>query len=259
MNQTDLAIEVEHLTVSYDRISVLWDINFSVPKGKMVAIIGPNGAGKSTFIKTMLGLVKPLTGKIKILGNNKKSKLQKIAYIPQRESIDWDFPITVEELVLQGLYPKLGFFKLIRKKDRQMAIDALQEVNMERYAKRQINQLSVGQKQRVFLARAFLQQADLYFLDEPFSGVDSVTCEVIFSFLKNLRRTGKSIFVIHHDLKTIQQHFDWVILLNMRLIACGEIKAVLTAENLTKTYGQSTNIFEETFTLSQDKIAGVKS
>lgn len=258
MNPSDLAIAVEHLTVSYDRISVLWDIHFSVPTGKMVAIVGPNGAGKSTFLKTILGLIKPLTGKIKILGSDKKSQLQKIAYIPQRESIDWDFPITVEELVLQGLYPKLGFFKFIKKEDRKAAKKALERVNMARYANRQINQLSVGQKQRVFLARALLQQAEIYFLDEPFSGVDSITSQVIFSFLKDLREKGKSIFVIHHDLKSIQEHFDWIILLNMRLIACGEVSSELTTDNLKKTYGQSTNIFEETFTLSQDRIAGVK-
>lgn len=259
MKEKSLALEVNHLTVSYDRISVLWDITFSVPRGKMVAIVGPNGAGKSTFIKTILGLVKPLSGKIKILGDEMKQNLQKIAYIPQRESIDWDFPITVEELVLQGLYPKLGPFKIFREKDRQLVFNALRDVNMERYAKRQISQLSVGQKQRVFLARALLQQAELYFLDEPFSGVDSITSDVIFNFLKNLKMQGKSIFVIHHDLKTIQQHFDWVILLNMRLIACGEVNRELTVENLKKTFGQSTNIFEEAFTLSQNKIAGVKS
>ena len=258
MKSEQTALEIEHLTVSYDRVSVLWDIHFSVPTGQMVAIIGPNGAGKSTFVKTILGLVRPLTGKIKILGSEKKSQLKKIAYIPQRESIDWDFPITVEELILQGLYPKLGLLKFIRKEDRQKAASALKKVNMEGYAKRQINQLSIGQKQRLFLARALLQEADIYFLDEPFSGVDSVTSNVIFQFLKELKTLGKSIFVIHHDLKTIREHFDWVILLNMRLIACGKVEKELTSENLKKAYGQSTNIFEETFTLSQNKIAGVK-
>lgn len=258
MKSNDFALEVEHLTVSYDHISVLWDIHFKVPKGKMVAIIGPNGAGKSTFIKTILGLVKPLSGKVKILGSDEKSQLQKIAYIPQRESIDWDFPITVEELVMQGLYPKLGFLKWIRQSERQKALEALRKVDMQRYAQRQISQLSVGQKQRVFLARAFLQQAEIYFLDEPFSGVDSVTSDVIFNFLKELQREGKSIFVIHHDLKNIQEHFDWVIMINMRLITCGEVQTELTPENLKMTYGQSTNLFEEAFALAQHKNAGMK-
>lgn len=258
MNSDDFALDVEHLTVSYDHISVLWDIHFKVPKGQMVAIIGPNGAGKSTFIKTILGLVKPLSGKIRILGSEKKSQLQKIAYIPQRESIDWDFPITVEELVMQGLYPKLGFLKWVSQSDRLQAIEALRKVDMERYAQRQISQLSVGQKQRVFLARAFLQKAEIYFLDEPFSGVDSVTSGVIFNFLKEPKSQGKSIFVIHHDLKNIQEHFDWVMMINMRLIACGEVKRELTAENLKMTYGQSTNLFEEAFALAQHKNAGMR-
>lgn len=252
------ALEVQNLTVSYDRISVLWDLNFSVPTGKLVAILGPNGAGKSTFVKTILGLTNPLTGQIRILGKTGKSQLKKIAYIPQRESIDWDFPITVEELVMQGLYTTHGFWKMCKKKDRLAALNALKTVDMAGYANRQISQLSIGQQQRVFLARALLQNVDIFFLDEPFSGVDSVTEKLIFKFLQNLRSQGKTLFVIHHDLKNIQKYFDWIILLNMRLIACGEIKECLSKENLQKTYGQSTNIFEEAFTLSQNKMTGVK-
>lgn len=255
---TKNALEVQHLTVSYDRISVLWDLNFSVPTGKLVAILGPNGAGKSTFVQTILGLTKPLTGQIRILGETGKSQLKKIAYIPQRESIDWDFPITVEELVMQGRYSKQDFWKITRKKDRIAAISALKTVDMAGYAHRQISQLSIGQQQRVFLARALLQDAEVYFLDEPFSGVDSVTEKLIFEFLQNLRSQGKTLFVIHHDLKNIQKYFDWIMLLNMRLIACGKIQDCLSRENLQKTYGQSTNIFEEAFTLSQNKMTGVK-
>lgn len=251
------AIDVQHLTVSYDRISVLWDLNFSIPTGKLIAIIGPNGAGKSTFVKTILGLTKPISGHINILGKPGKSQLKKIAYIPQRESIDWDFPITVEELVLQGLYSKLNFWKIARKKHRDKARSVLKAVDMEGYAHRQISQLSIGQQQRVFLARALLQDAEIYFLDEPFSGVDSVTEKLLFDFLKNLRSQGKTLFVIHHDLSSIQKHFDWVMLLNMRLIACGDVASCLSRENLKNTYGQSTNIFEEAFTLSQNKITGV--
>ncbi len=251
------ALKVQHLTVSYDRVSVLWDISFSVPKGELVAIIGPNGAGKSTFVKTILGLIQPLSGKIQILGGSGKQQQKKIAYIPQRDSIDWDFPITVEELVLQGLYPKLKFWKSASKQDRIEAHRALKAVDMQSYANRQISQLSIGQKQRIFLARALLQDAEIYFLDEPFAGVDSVTEQLIFSFLKKMRSQGKTLFVIHHDLKSIQAHFDWVLLLNVRLIACGPVSTHLTTENLKQTYGQSTNIFEEAFTLSQNKISGV--
>lgn len=259
MNEKLNALDVKHLTVSYDRVSVLWDLSFSVPTGKLVAIIGPNGAGKSTFVKTILGLVKPLSGQIQILGKPISSQLKKIAYIPQRESIDWDFPITVEELVLQGLYTQQSFWKITRKKDRAKAAEALQVVDMQEYAHRQIDQLSIGQKQRVFLARALLQQAEIYFLDEPFAGVDSVTEKLIFSFLKQLKEKGKTVFVIHHDLKDIQTHFDWTILINMRLIACGETKSCLNQKNLQSTYGQCNTIFEEAFALSQNKMSGVKT
>lgn len=259
MTSSKTALEVQHLTVSYDRISVLWDISFSVPTGKLVAIIGPNGAGKSTFIKTILGLSKPISGQIQILGQNRKDLSHQLAYIPQRETIDWDFPITVLELVLQGLYPRLGLWKRVKKCDRQKAIDALKIVEMEGYAHRQINQLSIGQQQRVFLARALLQDAQIYFLDEPFSGVDSVTEQMILKFLQEMRSKGKTLFVIYHDLKNIQKYFDWVMMLNVRLIACGETKTHLTTENLQKTYGQSANIFEEAFILAQNKILGVQS
>lgn len=257
MNNNDPALVVDQLTVNYDNISVLWDLSFSVPKGKLVAIIGPNGAGKSTFMKAILGLTPSLSGRVKILGGQRASQAKKVAYLPQRESIDWNFPITVEELVTQGLYPRLGWFKRIGKKERALAKEALEWVDMSDYASRQISQLSIGQQQRIFLARALLQDADLYFMDEPFAGVDSLTEKFIFDFLKKLKERGKTLFVIHHDLVSVPKHFDWTIMLNVRLIACGAVSSVFTQENLNLTFGQNTHLFEEVFSLAQQKSSGV--
>ncbi|MCH9633579.1 MAG: Manganese transport system ATP-binding protein MntB [Chlamydiae bacterium] len=251
------ALKVDHLTVNYDQVAVLWDITFSVPQGQLVAIIGPNGAGKSTFLKSILGLTKSLSGQVEILGNSWKKQLCKTAYLPQRECIDWNFPITVEELVLQGRYPKLGLFKWIRQSDRAACFEALKWVDMLDYRHRQISQLSIGQQQRIFLARALLQDADLYFMDEPFSGVDSVTEKFIFKFLKRLKAKGKTLFVIHHDLQSIAKHFDWVIMLNVRLIASGPVSTHFTRENLDQTFGHHTHLFEEVFNLSHKKNLGV--
>lgn len=253
------ALEVDHLTVNYDQISVLWDINFTVPVGTLVAIIGPNGAGKSTFLKAILGLIPSLSGQVKILGKTDQKQIKKVAYLPQRESIDWNFPITVEELVLQGRYSKLGLLRRIRKKDRLAAKEALEWVDMASYSHRQISQLSIGQQQRIFLARALLQDADIYFMDEPFAGVDSVTEKFIFRFLKGLKKKGKTLFVIHHDIQSVPKHFDWVIMVNVRLIACGPIQTHFTQENLNQAFGQHTNLFEEVFTLSHHKNLGVDS
>lgn len=251
------ALSVDHLAVNYDHISVLWDINFSIPQGKLVAIIGPNGAGKSTFLKAILGLTPSLSGQIQILGKPHKKQLKKVAYLSQRETIDWNFPITVEELVLQGRYPKLGLFKRVRKEDRKAALEALEWVGMSDYSHRQISQLSIGQRQRIFLARALLLDADLYFMDEPFAGVDSVTEKFIFLFLKKLRSKGKTLFVVHHDIQSVPKHFDWVMMINVRLVACGPISSHFTQENLKQAFGQHTNIFEEVFTLSHRKNLGV--
>lgn len=251
------ALVVDQLTVNYDQISVLWDLSFAVPKGNLVAIIGPNGAGKSTFVKAILGLIPTLSGQVKILGEPGKKQIKRVAYLPQRESIDWNFPITVLELVLQGIYPKLGWFKRVGKKERAQAMEALKWVDMGSYAERQISQLSIGQQQRIFLARALLQDADLYFMDEPFSGVDSLTENFIFDFLKKLKEKGKTLFVIHHDISSVPKNFDWVLMLNVRLIACGPTKDTFTQENLNLTFGQNTHIFEEVFNLAHQKNTGV--
>lgn len=255
--KTPIALKVDHLTVNYDKISVLWDIHFEVPKGNLVAIIGPNGAGKSTFVKAILGLIPKLSGKIEIDGKAQKKQISKVAYLPQREAIDWNFPITVKELVLQGCYSKKGLFKRLSNKDHESAEEALKWVDMLDYAHRQISQLSIGQQQRIFLARALLQDADLYFMDEPFSGVDSITEGFIFDFLKKLKAKGKTLFVIHHDLESVPKHFDWVVMLNVRLIACGAISTHFNEQNLKKTFGHKHHLFEEVFSLSHKKQTGV--
>ena len=253
----ELSLKVTHLSVNYDKISVLWDLNFSVPRGKLCAIIGPNGAGKSTLIKAILGLVKPLSGKIEILSENASKSFKKISYIPQRETIDWNFPLTVEELVLQGLYTKQGLFKFTTKADKENALKALKVVDMEPFLKRQISQLSTGQKQRVFLARALLQDSDIYFLDEPFSGVDSVTEKFMCQFLQKLKQEGKSIFVIHHNIHSVSQYCEWVVMINNRLVACGDIDSCLTADNLKLTFGENSHLLDEVFALSQNKNKGL--
>lgn len=255
----DSALTTYQLTVNYDKTPVLWDISLSVPAGVLVGIMGPNGAGKSTFIKTALGLIKPIAGKIEFFGQPLKEVRQRIAYVPQRESVDWDFPITVKDLVLMGRYGRLGLFHWPRDADYAAAEHYLDIVGMSRYANRQINQLSGGQQQRVFIARALLQEADIYFMDEPFVGVDIATEAVLIDLLKQLKAKGKTVFVVHHDLTSSERYFDWSILLNMRLIACGETKQVFNSENLKKTYGQNHALFDEAIKLAQQKNAGVIS
>ena len=251
--------EVSQLTVNYDKTPVLWDISLAIPPGAMVGIIGPNGAGKSTFIKAVLGIIKPLSGKIEFFGQPLKRVRQRIAYVPQRESVDWDFPVTVKDLVLMGRYGKLGLFRRPKEADRAAAEHYLKLLGMAEYADRQISQLSGGQQQRAFLARALLQEADIYFMDEPFAGVDLATETVIVQVLQQLRSAGKTIFVVHHDLNTVETYFDWVILLNMRLIAYGETSRYFTPHYLNATYGKSYALLDEALKLSQQKQTGVNS
>lgn len=258
MDKSEPLFEVKQLTVNYDKIPVLWDISLSVPKGVMVGIIGPNGAGKSTLIKAALGIVNPLSGSVQFFGQPLKQVRQRIAYVPQRESVDWDFPITVKELVLMGRYGTLGLFRRPREADRSAADHYLKLLGMEEYADRQISLLSGGQQQRAFLARALLQEADIYFMDEPFAGVDLATETLIVQLLQQLTAAGKTIFVVHHDLNTVESYFNWVILLNMRLIACGETSRYFTPHYLNAAYGKSYALLDEAFKLSQLKQAGVK-
>lgn len=249
-------LEVNQLTVNYDKTPVLWDVSLSIPPGILVGIIGPNGAGKSTFIKAALGIVKPISGKVEFFGQPLKKVRQRVAYVPQRESVDWNFPVTVEDLVLMGRYGRLGLFRRPREADRAAAEHYLNLVGMAGYATRQISQLSGGQQQRVFLARALLQEADIYFMDEPFTGIDVGTEKMIMQLLQQLRSSGKTVFVVHHDLNTVESYFDWVILLNMRLIAYGEKNQFFTPHYLNITYGKNYALFDEALKLSQEKWTG---
>ncbi len=237
MSQNKFAIEVDDLTVAYHQKPVLWDIDLKIPHGVLMAIVGPNGAGKSTLIKSIMNLVDPLAGTITINGDSYDNQKKKIAYVPQRGSVDWDFPIKVLDVVLMGTYGKLGWFKRPGKNEKEQAIDALRKLEMLDFKDRQISQLSGGQQQRVFLARALVQDADIYFMDEPFQGVDATTEVAIIALLKELKEQGKTVVVVHHDLDTVPEYFNWVLLLNVKVIACGSMASTFTTENLKKAYG----------------------
>jgi manganese/zinc/iron transport system ATP- binding protein len=252
------SLEVQQLTVNYDKTPVLWDITLKIPEGLLVGIIGPNGAGKSTLIKAALGLVKPISGSVHFFGKSLKQVRQRVAYVPQRESVDWDFPVTVRDLVLMGRYGRLGLFNRPREADWAAVDYYLDQVGMANYAHRQIKQLSGGQQQRVFLARALLQEADIYFMDEPFTGIDLATETILIQLLQQLRAKGKTVFIVHHDLNTVERYFDWIILLNMRLISYGPTPQVFTPFHLNATYGKSYALFDEALKLSQEKQIGSK-
>ena len=245
-------IDIHDLTVAYDKRPVLWDIDCQLPSGHLVAIIGPNGAGKTTLLKAVMGLVPLASGEVKIYDQSIEKVRNRIAYVPQRESVDWSFPVTVMDVALMGRYGKLPLFKRPGKADREIAVQALERVGMEGYADRQISQLSGGQQQRVFLARALAQQADLYLMDEPFAGVDVSTEERIISLLHELKDEGKTVLLVHHDLQTVQARFDWVVMINMRLIVAGPTVDVFTSENLSKTYGGRLNILSKVADLSTE-------
>lgn len=231
------ALEVHDLTVAFDRKPVLWNIDLTIPQGKIVGIVGPNGAGKSTLIKSIMGLLPLSSGYTKLFDQPLDDVRNKISYVPQRESVDWDFPASVMDVVLMGRYSRLGLFKRPRKADRDAAIDALKKVGMEAFANRQISQLSGGQQQRTFLARALAQQADIYFMDEPFAGVDAATEKTIISLLRDMAAAGKTVIVVHHDLQSVKSYFDWVIMINTRLVASGPTEETFTQEHLQETYG----------------------
>lgn len=230
-------VELDNVTVAYHKKPVLQEISLQVPEGKLIGIIGPNGAGKSTLIKTILGLVPRASGDISIYGKDYKDQRTRIGYVPQRGSVDWDFPTNALDVVLMGRYGRIGLLKRPKKADVDMAKAALEKVGMLDYAKRQISQLSGGQQQRVFLARALCQDADIYFMDEPFAGVDAATERAIMTLLAELKEKGKTVLVVHHDLQTAEDYFDWILLLHLRKIAFGPSKNVFTIENLQKTYG----------------------
>jgi manganese/zinc/iron transport system ATP- binding protein len=239
------AFEIHDMTVAYQRRPVLWDIDLTIPEGNLVGIVGPNGAGKTTLIKAALGLVPLASGKVEIYGQSYDQQRHLVGYVPQRESVDWDFPVTVRDVVLMGTYGRLGWFRRPGKPERAIADRCLEQVGMSAFAKRQIRQLSGGQQQRVFLARALAQDAQLYFLDEPFAGVDAATESAILELLQSLRSSGKTVLVVHHDLQTVQAYFDYVILLNLRLVACGPVESTFTNENLQNTYGGRLTILDQ--------------
>jgi len=231
------AIEVRDLTVAYREKPVLWDIDLTVPSGVLMAIVGPNGAGKTTFIKAILDLIQPAAGQIRVFGKRYEQQRQLVAYVPQRGSVDWDFPTSSLDVVMMGLYGRLGWFRRPGKSERHLALAALEKVGMQDFADRQISQLSGGQQQRVFLARALVQDAEIYMMDEPFQGVDATTERAIITLLRELRAADKTLVVVHHDLQTVAEYFDHVMLLNVRLIAGGPVADVFTEENLRLTYG----------------------
>jgi manganese/zinc/iron transport system ATP- binding protein len=234
---TEYAIQVADLTVAYREKPVLWDIDLDVPPSTLMAIVGPNGAGKTTLIKAILGLVRPAAGLVMIFGQPYGDQRRLVGYVPQRGSVDWDFPTSVLDVVTMGLYGALGWIRRPGKEQRAQALEALEKVGMRDFAERQISQLSGGQQQRVFLARALVQDAQVYFMDEPFQGVDATTERAIVALLQDLRASGKTVVVVHHDLQTVPEYFDWVTLLNVRRIASGPVEQVFTEENLRAAYG----------------------
>jgi manganese/zinc/iron transport system ATP- binding protein len=232
-----IAIAVSDLTVAYRDKPVLWDVDLSVPPGILMAIVGPNGAGKTTLIKAILGLVKSAAGQTLIYGKPYPQQRRLVGYVPQRGSVDWDFPTSVLDVVMMGRYGALGWVRRPGRRERELSLEALEKVKMRDFAERQISQLSGGQQQRVFLARALVQDAQIYFMDEPFQGVDATTERAIVALLQELRAAGKTVIVVHHDLQTVPEYFDWVTLLNIRRIASGPVAAAFTEDNLRQTYG----------------------
>jgi manganese/zinc/iron transport system ATP- binding protein len=232
------ALELRRLTVSYSARPVLWDVDAAFPAGAMSAIVGPNGSGKSTLLRAAMGLVPADAGQATILGHPARAAMRRVAYVPQREAVDWDFPITVREVVEMGRYPSVGWIRRLRRLDREIVADCLGRVGMTAFADRQIGALSGGQRQRVFVARALAQQAEVLVLDEPFAGIDARTEAALLELFAGLRdREGRSLIVVHHDLQTVRTVFDWVLLLNVRAIACGPAHVVMTPENLHRAYG----------------------
>lgn len=238
-------LEVHDLTVSYARKPVLWGVDFSLPPGKIAGIVGPNGAGKSTLLKSIMNVIPISSGYIRLFDQPLEKVQKRVSYVPQRESVDWDFPASALDVVLMGRYGKLGLFKTPSKEDKAFAKECLGRVGLEAFAKRQISQLSGGQQQRVFLARALAQDADLYLMDEPFAGVDAATERAIIDILRSMAEQNKTIIVVHHDLQSVKRYFDWLILINMRLIASGPTKEVFTETLLEETYGGKLTLLTE--------------
>ncbi len=241
----DPVVEFHDLTVSYHKKPVLWNVDMTLPRGALIGIIGPNGAGKSTLIKAAMDLLPLGSGYVRLFDQPIDEVRERVSYVPQRETVDWDFPTSVMDVVLMGRYARLGLLKRPGKADREIALECLHKVGMEAFRKRQIAQLSGGQQQRVFLARALAQEADLYFMDEPFAGVDAATESAILKILQGLTDQGKTVVVVHHDLQSAAEFFDWIVLLNLRLVASGPIEKVFTTQLLQATYGGKLTVLSE--------------
>lgn len=238
-------LSIHDVTVAYHRKPVLWDVDYDAPEGKLIGIVGPNGAGKSTLLKAALDLVPKASGRVMIYGRPYRAQRALVAYVPQRESVDWDFPVHALDVVTMGRYGRIGWFRPVTRRHREVALHALERVGMAAYAKRQISQLSGGQQQRVFLARALAQDARIYLMDEPFAGVDAATEKAIVQLLQDLRSAGKTVIAVHHDLQTVPEYFDHVLLMNMRIVAHGPVEDVFTNDNLRKTYGGRLTLLDE--------------
>lgn len=244
-HSADSPLSIHAMTVAYHRKPVLWDVDYDAPPGQLIAIVGPNGAGKSTLIKGCLGLVPRASGQVEFWGRPLRAARSRIGYVPQRESVDWDFPVNALDVVCMGRYRRIGWCRPVSKKHKDAARACLERVGMAEFEKRQISQLSGGQQQRVFLARALAQEADLYFMDEPFAGVDAATERAIVDVLRELKTQGKTVLCVHHDIQTVREYFDHALLLNMRVVAAGPVGEVFTQRNLQKTYGGRLTLLSE--------------
>ena len=230
-------LSVERLTVAYNRKPVLWNVSYAAPAQSLIAIVGPNGAGKSTLLKASLGLIPKVSGEVRIFGQPVRKARRRIGYVPQRGSVDWEFPASALDVVTMGRYGRIGWCLPVTRRHREVARACLDKVGMVEFADRQIGQLSGGQQQRVFLARALAQEADLYIMDEPFAGVDAATERAMVDVLRELKRTGKTVICVHHDLHTVAEYFEELMLLNVRVIAAGPVEDTFNVENLRQTYG----------------------
>jgi len=241
----ELPLSVRDVTVAYHRKPVLWNLSLDIPARSLVGIVGPNGAGKSTLLKTVVDMVPRISGEVQVFGQRYSKARSRVAYVPQRETVDWDFPATALDVVQMGTYGQLGWFRRAGQAERQRSLEALRQMEIEHLATRQISQLSGGQQQRTFLARALVQRADLYLMDEPFAAVDASTERAIVTLMRTLQTQGKTILVVHHDLHTVPNYFDYLVLLNTRLVAAGPTSEVFTEDNLQKTYGGKLTLLEE--------------
>jgi len=244
-NDADVPLDVHDLTVAYHRKPVIWDVGFRTPPGALVGVVGPNGAGKSTLLKAVMDLVPRASGRVRVFGKPYRRQRRRVGYVPQRESVDWDFPVDALDVVAMGLYGDIGWMRPVRRRHLALAQEALDRVGIGELARRQISQLSGGQQQRTFLARALVQDADLYLMDEPFAAVDAATERAIVELLHEMRANGKTALVVHHDLQTVADYFDYVLLLNMRVVAFGPTAEVFTSENLHRTYGGRLTLLDE--------------